>query len=68
MKGEMAYRDPSEDELRESVRKTIDLYAPAGNFALMGMIMYQDTERFIRTMNIISDEAVRYGTNYYTRG
>ena len=67
MKGEFAARDPSEEELRRSVREMIDAYAPAGNFAAMGMIMYSDGQKFVRTMGILSDEAVRYGTDYYRR-
>ena len=31
----------------------------------MGMILYSDPASFIRSMTIMSDEAVRYGTDYY---
>ena len=67
MKGEFAYRDVTEEELRQSVRDTIDKYAPGGNFALMGMILYSDGAKFANTMAILSDEAVKYGTNYYVK-
>ena len=65
MKGALALRDVPEEELRESVRKVIDAYAPGGNYAIMGMILYSDPASFIRSMTIMSDEAVRYGTDYY---
>ena len=67
MKGELSYRDASEEEIRESVRKTIDTLGPGGNLAIFGIILYSDPGRFVSTMNIISDEVVRYGTNYYRR-
>jgi uroporphyrinogen-III decarboxylase len=65
MKGPFAYRDVSEAELRASVRETIDKYAPGGNFAMMGMILYSDRSKFLSTMSIMSDETLAYGTNYY---
>lgn len=65
MKGPFAYRDVSEEELRRSVRETIDRLAPGGNYAMMGMILYGDRAKFIRTMAVMSDETLKYGTNYY---
>lgn len=65
MIGEFAYRGATEEELRASVRETIDKYAPQGNFAFMGMIMTTDMEKMIKYMTILGDEALKYGTNYY---
>lgn len=67
MKGELACRDASEEEIRESARKAIDTYGPGGNFAMFGIILYSDAARFVKTMNIINDEVIRYGTNYYCK-
>jgi len=67
MKGEFAYRDVSEEELRASARQLIDTLDPGGNLAVMGMILYSDGAKFANTMAILSDETVRYGTNYYRR-
>lgn len=67
MKGELAYRDASEEEIRASARKAIDTYGPGGNFAMFGIILYSDAAKFVKTMNIINDETIRYGTNYYRK-
>ena len=67
MKGEFAFRDVGEEELRESARRTIDAYAPGGNYVFMGMILYGDGARFGKTLSILTDEAVKYGENYYRR-
>jgi hypothetical protein len=67
MKGRFAYMDLSEEELRAAIRETIDKYAPAGNYAMLGMILYSDPGKFVRTMNIMSDETIKYGTNYYNK-
>ncbi|NLV51218.1 MAG: hypothetical protein GXY20_11070 [Clostridiales bacterium] len=67
MKGTFAFKDKSEEELRASVRETIDRYAPGGNYAIMGMILYSSLDKFVRTMAIMTDEALKYGNNYYNR-
>lgn len=67
MKGRLSYTDVSEAELRASVRETIDKYAPGGNYAMLGMILYSDVNKFLSTMAIMSDETIKYGTNYYKR-
>lgn len=67
MKGPFAYMDLPEEDLRQSVRDTIDRYGPGGNYAMMGMILYSDRDRFLKTMAIMSDETIKYGTNYYKR-
>jgi hypothetical protein len=65
MKGPLSYKDVSEEELRAAVRETIDKYAPGGNYAMFGMILYSDFGKFLSTMNVINDETLKYGTNYY---
>lgn len=67
MKGKLSYTDPSEEVLRASVREAIDKYAPAGNYAMFGMILYSDPGKFVKTMTILSDETLKYGTNYYRK-
>lgn len=67
MKGELACRDVTEEELRASARETMDKFGPGGNFAMMGMILYADAAKFANTMAILSDETLKYGTNYYCR-
>lgn len=67
MKGSFAYMDLPEEKLRAAVRETIDKYAPAGNYAMLGMILYSDPVKFAETMVTISDETVKYGTNYYSK-
>ena len=65
MIGENSYKDVSEEELRASVRETIDKYAPGGNYGLIGMIMFADPMKMLNTMSIMSDECIKYGTNYF---
>lgn len=67
MKGAYAYLEPTEAQLRASVRQTIDKYAPGGNYAFFGLMLYSDPGRFASTISILSDEAVRYGTGYYCK-
>ncbi len=65
MKGKLTYTDATEEELRSNVRETIDKYAPGGNFTIQGLVLYSDINKFVKTKAILSDEAVKYGTNYY---
>lgn len=67
MIGKASYTETSEEELRASARETIDKYAPGGNFGFMGMIMYADPMKMISTMQILSDEGLKYGTDYYKK-
>jgi hypothetical protein len=67
MKGPLSYMEVSEEELRAAVRETIDKYGPGGNYAMFGMILYSDMNKFLKTMAIMSDETIKYGTNYYKR-
>ena len=59
--------EPTEEELRQSVRDCIDKYGPGGNVGIMSMIMYADPQKMVSTMMTLSDEAIRYGTNYYCK-
>ena len=59
--------EPTEEELRQSMRDCIDKYGPGGNVGIMGMIMYADPQKMVSTMMTLSDEAIRYGTNYYCK-
>ena len=59
--------EPTEEELRQSVRDCIDKYGPGGNVGIMGMIMYADPQKMVSTMMTLRDEAIRYGTNYYCK-
>ena len=67
MIGRYSYTDVSEEELRASVRETIDRYAPAGNFGLIGMILYADPAKMMGTMSVMSDECLKYGTDYFKK-
>jgi len=67
MQSRLSYEEPSQEEVRKSVRDAIDLYAPAGNYAFMGMLMYADIEKTFSLLAVINDEALRYGTDWYLR-
>ena len=68
MNGIYAYTNPTEEELRQSMRDTLDLYGPAGSYGMFGYILYDDPARQAATAKILTDEAVKYGTNYYIDG
>lgn len=40
---------------------------PQRQLWLHGMIMFADPMKMISTMEILSDEGLKYGTNYYNR-
>jgi hypothetical protein len=65
--GPLTQKEPSEEELRASVRETIDRYAPGGNYAFFGFLMYNDPALSMRCAGILADEALKYGENYYRR-
>lgn len=65
MAGELACKVPTDEELAKAARDAIDLYAPAGNYAFMGMIVYDDVELFFHAMQVMNAEGIAYGTNYY---
>ena len=67
MRGELAWREQPEEVLRAAARACIDAYAPGGNFGFQGMILYADPRQFARARQILGDECVKYGTNYYRR-
>ena len=57
---------PTEEELRQRIRNTIDAYGPGGNVAIMGMIAHPAVDMF-SSMMILNDEVIKYGTGYYCR-
>jgi hypothetical protein len=63
--GPLSQKDPSEEELRASVREAIDKYAPGGNYAFFGFLMFTDMGLSLRCMGTLADEAFKYGNNYY---
>ena len=68
MQSEMAFKQPTEEELVEVVHEAIDKYGPAGNYGFMGMYMFEDMNEFVRCMVTMNTEAIKYGTNYYVDG
>lgn len=67
MKGKLSRSETTEEELRAAVREAIDKYAPGGNYGVLGMVMYSDFNQTLSSMMAMSDEAVKYGTNYYNK-
>jgi hypothetical protein len=65
--GPLAQKEASEEELRSAVRECIDQYGPGGNYVFQGFIMSTDVNYVMKCAGILSDEAVKYGTNYYIR-
>ena len=57
---------PTEEELRQKVRDTIDLYGPGGNIGIMGLITNPNVDMF-SSMMTLNDEIIKYGTGYYCR-
>ena len=66
-RGRLLEPDVTEEELRKSVRDTIDAYAPGGGFCWMGGYLgaLGDTES-VRKNAIISDEVIKYGHAFYS--
>jgi hypothetical protein len=67
MQGPLSQKDPTEEELRAAARKCIDEYGPGGNYVFSGLIMFSDIEKTLKCGAILSDEALKYGSNYYNR-
>jgi hypothetical protein len=67
MIGPLAQKEPSEEELRASVRETIDRYGPGGNYAFMGLLMFTDLGLVMKSAGILNEESLKYGTGYYRR-
>lgn len=65
-RGRMEAPDVTEEEIRQSVRDTIDAYAPGGGFAWCGGFLgaVGDQESMRKNM-ILFDEVARYGGSYY---
>lgn len=57
---------PTEEELRQKVRDTIDTYGPGGNIALTTLITNPAVDMATAGI-ILNDEIIQYGTNYYNR-
>jgi hypothetical protein len=56
----------TEEELRQSVRDTMDAYAPGGGYIWLGMFLEAEGDELSRRKNaIIADEAKTYGNNFY---
>ena len=56
-----------EERCRAEARRTIDLYGPAGNFGFQGFVVTDDLSRTLALMDIMGDEAQKYGENYYVK-
>jgi hypothetical protein len=67
MQGPLSQREPTEEELRNVTRECIDKYGPGGNYIYMGFLMYNDISLALKCAAILSDEALKYGSNYYRR-
>jgi len=65
-RGRLLEPNVTEEELRQSVRDTIDAYAPDGGFCWMGRYLSAvgDTET-ARKNDIICDEVIKYGRAFY---
>jgi hypothetical protein len=62
-------RDPTEEEVRQSVRDAIDKYAPGGGYVFMGgiMISADNPELSKKVSDWLADEAYTYGTDFYKK-
>jgi hypothetical protein len=65
MIGPLSKKEPTEEELRASVREAIDKYGPGGNYIFMGFLMFTDFNLAMKCGGILSDEAIKYGGNFY---
>ena len=59
-------QSPTEEELRQKVRDTMDTYGPCGNVGVSPFIINPSLDG-LWAMQILGDEAVRYGTDFYCR-
>jgi uroporphyrinogen-III decarboxylase len=62
-------RDPTEEEVRQSVRDAIDKYAPGGGYVFMGgiMISADNPELSKKLSDWLADEAYTYGSDFYKK-
>jgi hypothetical protein len=65
--GPLSRKDPSEEELRASVREAIDNYGPGGNYVFFGFLMFTDSDIAMKCIGVMIDETMKYGTNYYKK-
>jgi hypothetical protein len=60
--------DVTEEEIRQSVRDTMDLLAPGGGFCWCGGFLSAiDDQKAIRKNTILMDEVKKYGASFYNR-
>ncbi|MDR3209728.1 MAG: veratrol--corrinoid protein metyltransferase [Oscillospiraceae bacterium] len=65
-RGRLVEPDVTDEEIRQSVRDTIDALAPNGSFAWFGMFLGPvDDPEVARKNAILDDEATRYGRAFY---
>ncbi|MCL2124866.1 MAG: veratrol--corrinoid protein metyltransferase [Oscillospiraceae bacterium] len=67
-RGRLMEPDVTDEEIRQSVRDTIDAYAPGGGFCWGGGFLgaLNDPEPMRKT-KVVIDEATRYGRDFYKR-
>ena len=65
-RGRLLEPDITDEEIRQSVRDTIDAYAPGGGFCWMGGYLgaLNDPEP-VRKSSVVIDEAIKYGGTFY---
>jgi hypothetical protein len=61
------YPDATEEELRQVVRDTVDLYAPGGAFVWIGSVGAMAADLRERADNILFDEIAKYGKGFYNK-
>jgi hypothetical protein len=67
-RGRLLADDVSEEEIRQSVRDTIDTYAPGGGFVWCGgFLTGVDDKTGMEKNRILMDEVVKYGRDFYKR-
>ena len=59
--------DASEEEIRQIVRDTVDLYAPGGAFVWIGSVGAMAPELRDRADNILFDEIATYSKGFYAK-
>ena len=65
-RGRMLEPDITDEEIRQSVRDTIDKYAPGGGFCWMGGFLGAlDDPEPVRKTGVVLDEAIKYGREFY---
>ena len=60
-----AYEEFTDEVLRQSARDCMDRYAELKSFIFMGLKQYADSDKFSYARQVLGEEGLRYGTNYY---